>query len=62
MIFRILVIFLFTISSYSCSKKDKLIYEPQKKKINAYEIYKEGLEVFEKNDFSLQVKNFLKLS
>ena len=57
MIFRILVIFLFTISSYSCSKKDKLIYEPQQK-INAYEIYKEGLEAFEKNDFFFASKKF----
>ena len=57
MIFRIIVIFLLTISTYSCLKKDKAIYQPQKK-INAYEIYEEGLESFEKNDFFFASKKF----
>ena len=57
MIFRILIIFLLIISTHSCLKKDKAIYEPQKK-INAYEIYRQGLEAFEKNDFFFASKKF----
>ena len=56
-IFFISIIFLFFIS---CSnKKDQLIYEPTEI-IDPYSSYKEGLDAFERNDYFLQMKNFLK--
>ena len=41
----------------SCSNKDDLIYTPSNK-IDAYAVYKEGLEAFEQNDFFMPIKNF----
>ena len=55
---RILSIIIITFSLYSCIKKDdKIIYEPQKK-IDAFALYKEGIEAFEKNDFFFANKKF----
>ena len=50
MIFRTIIIFVLAIGSYSCSKKEEVIYEP-KKKVDAFELYKEGMKAFDKNDF-----------
>ena len=41
----------------SCSKNDEPIYQTSKK-INAYELYKEGLEAFEKKDYFFASKKF----
>ena len=41
----------------SCSNKDDLIYTPSNK-IDAYAVYKEGLEAFEQNDFFYANKKF----
>ena len=59
MLLRILLI-LSIIFMVSCSKNDEPIYQTSKKKINAYELYKEGLEAFEQNDYFFASKNFLK--
>ena len=57
MIFRIIVIFLLAIGFNSCTKKNEAIYEP-KKKVDAFELYKEGMEAFDKNDFFFASKKF----
>ena len=57
MIFRIIVIFLLAIGFNSCTKKNEVIYEP-KKKVDAFELYKEGMEAFDKNDFFFASKKF----
>ena len=57
MILRIILIFILTFNLYSCLKKDQVIYEPQKEE-NAYNLYKEGMEAFEKNDFFFASKKF----
>ncbi len=57
MIFRIIVIFLLGIGFYSCTKKNEVIYEP-KKKVDAFELYKEGMDAFDKNDFFFASKKF----
>jgi outer membrane protein assembly factor BamD len=44
------------ISVYSCSKKDS-IYEPSEK-INPYQLYKEGLNAFDRTDFFYANKKF----
>ena len=41
----------------SCSKKDAPLYEPTTK-VDAYSVYKEGLEAFEKNDYFFASKKF----
>ena len=48
--------FILTIFLYSCSK-DQEAYKPSEK-INPYEVYREGLEAFEKNDFFFANKKF----
>ena len=50
MLLRIIVIFSLALGLNSCSKKDKLIYEP-KEQVNAYKVYEEGLDALERNDF-----------
>ena len=55
MIFRIIVIFLLGIGFYSCTKNE-VIYEP--KKVDAFELYKEGMDAFDKNDFFFASKKF----
>ena len=42
---------------FGCSKNNEIDYNP-KSKINAYEVYKEGLEVFDRNDFFYASKKF----
>ena len=52
-----IIIFYFIIFS-SCSKnEEEIIYQPLEK-TNPYELYKEGLEAFEKNDFFFANKKF----
>jgi len=41
----------------SCSKKDAPLYEPTTK-VDAYSVYKEGLNAFEKNDYFFASKKF----
>ena len=57
MILRIIIIFVFTIFIYSCSKNNKEIYTP-KQKISSYELYKEALEAFNENEFFYASKKF----
>lgn len=54
---RVILIIFLVISFYSCSKKNEAIYEPQKQK-NAFSLYKEGMNAFEKNDFFFASKKF----
>ena len=50
--------FTFIFSLYSCSKNnEKVIYEP-KEKISPFQLYKEGIESFEKNDYFFASKKF----
>ena len=60
MVRRLFLIFIFLTSIQSCSKEEKL-YEPTVKQ-DPYKLYKEALDAFDKNDFSLQVKSFLRLN
>ncbi len=48
---------LILISSISCSKKEEIIYDPNSIK-DPYELYKEGLVAFEKNQFFFAHKKF----
>ena len=57
MLFRIILISALVISLYSCSKKDEIIYEPQKK-ISPYKLYEEAMVAFNKNDFLFASKKF----
>jgi outer membrane protein assembly factor BamD len=57
MLFRIILISALAISLYSCSKKDEIIYEPQKK-ISPYKLYEEAMGAFNKNDFLFASKKF----
>ena len=55
---RLLLVFTFIFSLYSCSKNnEKAIYEP-KEKISPFQLYKEGIESFEKNDYFFASKKF----
>ena len=56
MFIRFFLILTIVIGVYSCSKKDS-IYEPTKK-INPYQLYKEGLNAFDKTDFFFANKKF----
>jgi len=56
MMLRVILILFLLISFYSCSKKE-VIYEPQEQK-NAFNLYKEGMDAFEKNDFFFASKKF----
>ena len=56
MISRSIFIIFFIFLLNSCSK-NQVLYEPSKK-IDAYEVYKEGLEAFEKNNFFFANKKF----
>ena len=56
MIFRFLIILFFIFPLFSCSK-DKVIYEPSKK-VDAFLLYKEGMESFKKNDYFYANKKF----
>ena len=57
MLFRIILISALVISLYSCSKKDEIIYEPQKK-ISPYKLYEEAMGAFNVNDFLFASKKF----
>jgi len=57
MLFRIILISALVISLYSCSKKDEIIYEPQKK-ISPYKLYEEAMVAFNENNFSFASKKF----
>ena len=57
MIGRFFLITLITLSLLSCSKKDEFQYETSKR-VNPYEIYKEGVEAFEKGDYFFASKKF----
>ena len=50
MFFKVTTILISIFLLISCSKKNDLIYTPSNK-IDAYAVYKEGLEAFEQNDF-----------
>ena len=55
---KLILILFFLITLNSCSKPDKdLVYQPIDKE-NPYELYKDGLDAFEKNDFFLANKKF----
>ena len=60
MLQKIFISFIFIICLISCSKKDAL-YEP-KPKVDPYQLYKEGLEAFEKADYFYAEKNSQKLN
>ena len=57
MLFRIILISALAISLYSCSKKDEIIYEPQKK-ISPYKLYEEAMVAFNENNFFFASKKF----
>ena len=57
MLFRIILISALVISLYSCSKKDEIIYEPQKK-ISPYKLYEEAMVAFNENNFFFASKKF----
>ena len=57
MIFRFVIIFILSLNLYSCSKNNDKLYETSKQ-VNAYDLYKEGMEAFEKNDFFFANKKF----
>ena len=58
MLLRILIIIGFIFFFFSCSKKESA-YKPTEK-VNPYEIYKEGYEAFQRNDYFFASKNFLR--
>ena len=55
---KISIIIFYLIIFNSCSKNNKeIIYQPLEK-TNPYELYKEGLTAFERNDFFFAEKKF----
>ena len=57
MVLRSLVICVFLSFIFSCVKKDEIVYEPHKK-IDPYQLYREGAYAFERNDFFFANKKF----
>lgn len=57
MLFRHILILALVFLLNSCSKKDGPLYEPIAK-VDAYLVYKEGLDAFERNDFFFASKKF----
>ena len=57
MVFRHILISILIFLLFSCSNKDKPLYEPTSK-VEGYSIYKEGMDAFEKNDFFFASKKF----
>ena len=53
---RIFKFFTLLLVLYSCSK-DELVYQPAPL-IDPYELYKEGIDAFENNDFFFACKKF----
>ena len=55
---KIFIIIFFLILFSACSKnQEEIIYQPLEK-TNPYELYKEGLTAFERNDFFFAEKKF----
>ena len=57
MILRLTLVIIFSFLVLSCSKDKEIDYEPSKK-VDAFAIYKEGMEAFEVNDFFYASKKF----
>ena len=57
MILRVTLAIIFCFLVLSCSKNKKIVYEPSAK-VDAFAIYEEALEAFEKNDFFYASKKF----
>ncbi len=57
MFLRIIIILALSLSLYSCKNKNKIAYKPQNK-INAFDLYEEGMNAFQKNDFFFASKKF----
>ena len=57
MVLRIFLVLSLVVTIISCTKDKSVTYEPTQK-INPFEIYKEGLEAFEDNDYFFASKKF----
>ena len=57
MLIRCIIIFIITLSLLSCSKKDPIYVEDEIK--DPYELYKEGFDAFENNNYFFANKKFL---
>ena len=57
MILRLTLVMIFSFLVLSCSKDKEIVYAPSKK-VDAFIIYKEGMEAFEVNDFFYASKKF----
>ena len=57
MLKRLFFIFAIILTLQNCSKKEEVLYEPSKN-IDAYKIYEEGYEAFEKGDYFYAEKKF----
>ncbi len=57
MLKRLFFIFVIILTLQNCSKKEEVLYEPSKN-IDAYKIYEEGYEAFEKGDYFYAEKKF----
>tara|TARA_A100001011_G_C14122313_1_gene761787 strand:+ start:173 stop:1003 length:831 start_codon:yes stop_codon:yes gene_type:complete len=60
MFFRFFLIVLFSLVLNSCSKNNEIEYNASKERENAFEIYKEGLEALNINDFFYASEKFSK--
>ena len=58
MIIRLIIVIVLIFSLISCSKKEPIYVVEDK--IDPYQIYAEGINAFNKNDFSLLIKSFQK--
>ncbi len=57
MIIRLTLVIIISFLVLSCSKDEKIVYEPSLK-VDAFAIYEEGLKAFELNDFFYASKKF----
>ena len=57
MILRLTLAIVLSFVLFSCSKDNKIVYEPSAK-VDPFAIYKEGMEAFETNDFFYASKKF----
>ena len=57
MMLRLIITIIFVITLSSCSKKEKLTYNPNSN-TDPYLLYKEGLESFNENDYFYASKKF----
>ena len=60
MFFRFSLLVIFSLVLNSCSKNNEIEYNASKERENAFEIYKEGLEAFNINDFFYASEKFSK--